>query len=242
MNEMDIDMEKLLSKLQALQAEGVFENPFTCKNEVIAWGNKIASLMRMDSIPIQLRLQFAVNFDLLKIPQDKNYYEAYFGQMQGSIDQAIETLKLVIKDRAQNEIYFPKNSPFDIQSTMNGIFSKAEKSIWVCDNYVDEMILNELVSVKAINIKILTSKPKNNFKARLLAIQQQFPDKKIEVKTCDDNHDRFYFIDENKVWTLGSSLKDAGKKPTVLSEINEANGKKIISDFDKWWEMAAPFK
>jgi len=40
----------------------------------------------------------------------------------------------------------------------------------------------------------------------------------IKIRKSDNVHDRYLFVDD-KCWMLGTSIKDAGKRPTVLVPI-----------------------
>lgn len=77
------------------------------------------------------------------------------------------------------------------------------------------------------------------FKQRLTAAKQQFQSKIIEARKSDKFHDRYYIIDEDQVWILGTSYNKAGQRATLLSRIKkETEKQKIISDFKKWWSSA----
>ena len=49
----------------------------------------------------------------------------------------------------------------------------------------------------------------------------QYP--KLSVKTTLDFHDRFLIIDKTKVYHIGASIKDAGKKSFGITKIEDAD-------------------
>lgn len=49
----------------------------------------------------------------------------------------------------------------------------------------------------------------------------QYP--KLSVKTNMDFHDRFLIIDKTKVYHIGASIKDAGKKSFGITKIEDAD-------------------
>ena len=53
----------------------------------------------------------------------------------------------------------------------------------------------------------------------------QYP--KLNVKTTTDFHDRFLVIDDQEVYLIGASIKDAGKKSFVITKIEYG---KIVQD------------
>lgn len=135
--------------------------------------------------------------------------------------------------------YFPPGSHLDIQINLAGVLRQAKTSLWIYDSYMDEKIVEEISNIQALEIRLLTTQPKGPFKQRLIAAKKQFPEKKIEVKVCDKCHDRFYIIDQDQVWTLGASLKNAGKKATILINVKEKGERqKIVRDFADWWALA----
>jgi len=65
--------------------------------------------------------------------------------------------------------------------------------------------------------------------------------KAIEARISGQFHDRFYVIDCDQVWTLGASLNKAGQRATLLSKVkSDQKTKKIIRDFESWWNSANP--
>ncbi len=122
---------------------------------------------------------------------------------------------------------------FDAYKFVSGLIRKANKSILLIDNYIDETVL-DLFSKKKKNVKvtILTRKPT---KALLLDVKKfnaQYPF--LEVKEFNKAHDRFLIIDDNEVYHFGASLKDLGKKWFAFSKMDKSafalmeNLKKVI--------------
>jgi len=141
------------------------------------------------------------------------------------------------------EKYFPPGSQLDIQRYLARILRQATKSLWICDPYMDEKIVEEISNIRALEIRLLTAQQKGLFRQRLTAAKAQFPEREIEAKVFDTYHDRYYIIDHEQVWTLGASLKNAGGKATLLSKVkNEDTKKKIVRDFTDWWASATAIK
>jgi len=109
---------------------------------------------------------------------------------------------------------------FDAYVFMSGLIKEAKNSITLIDNYIDETTLVHLSSKSAKDVKIviLTKRIGKATKLDLKKHSEQYGN--IEVKELQHSHDRFLLIDE-KIYHLGASLKDLGKKWFAFSLIEE---------------------
>ncbi len=88
-----------------------------------------------------------------------------------------------------------------------------------------------------VKVKILTSSRSNKPKLDVLgeAFRKQYGE--IEVKTSDVFHDRFMILDSKIVYHFGASIKDAGNKVFMYTEIQDAELKNtIMSKFNNEWK------
>ncbi len=109
---------------------------------------------------------------------------------------------------------------FDAYVFMSGIIKEAKKSIVLIDNYIDETTLTHLSSKSANGVKV-TIFTKSVSKAMKLDLQKHNTQyNNIEIKELKHAHDRFLLIDE-KIYHLGASLKDLGKKWFAFSLMEE---------------------
>ena len=98
----------------------------------------------------------------------------------------------------------------DAYKFVSGLVRKANKSIILIDNYIDETVL-DLFSKKKKNVKVTIITNKLT-KAILLDVEKfnaQYPT--LEIKKFSKAHDRFLIIDDKDVYHFGASLKDLGK-------------------------------
>lgn len=109
---------------------------------------------------------------------------------------------------------------FDAHKFVSGLIRKAEESIILIDNYIDETVL-DLFRKRNTNAKvtILTRKITKELKLDLAKYNSQYPG--IEIKEFTDSHDRFIIIDDQDVYPLGASLKDLGKKWFAFSKFDK---------------------
>lgn len=120
---------------------------------------------------------------------------------------------------------------FDAYVFAADLVRSAENSIILIDNYIDETVLTILdkrhEDVEAI---IYTKELNRQFSLDLKKHNEQY--RPIEVRTFNKAHDRFLLIDD-KVYHLGASLKDLGKKWFAFSLMKEWTGREILERMDK---------
>ena len=109
---------------------------------------------------------------------------------------------------------------FDAHKFVSDLVRKAEKSIVLIDNYVDDTVL-ELFSKrkKDVTVIIYTANLSKALITDLKKFNAQYP--KIEVKEFKHSHDRFMIIDDEDVYHFGASLKDLGKKWFAFSKFEK---------------------
>lgn len=117
---------------------------------------------------------------------------------------------------------------FDAYKFVSDLIRKAEKSIVLIDNYVDDTVLNLFTKKKKnVTVIIYTGNISKAFITDLKKFNEQYP--KIEVTEFKHSHDRFMIIDNEDVYHFGASLKDLGKKWFAFSKFD----KKALELLDK---------
>jgi hypothetical protein len=116
-------------------------------------------------------------------------------------------------------IFFDGNV-FDAYNFVADLVRKAEKSILVIDNYIDDSVLM-LLSKKKENVvcTLLTKNISDQMKLDAEKFNKQYP--VLHLKQFDKSHDRFLIIDDTEVYHLGASLKDLGKKWFAFSKLDK---------------------
>ena len=132
--------------------------------------------------------------------------------------------KLLEHDKKFNEVFnqlqydenikqkvFMDGQVYDAFSVIVDIIRKAKNEIILIDNYIDIETLNILSKKNDnVNVKIFTKKDtKINIKD-INKFNVQYP--KLEIKYTNKFHDRFLILDQEYVYHIGASIKDAGKK------------------------------
>ena len=125
--------------------------------------------------------------------------------------------------RPGKAVIFFKGQMWDATSCIEEIISKAEKSIILIDGYVDRKTLDLLSRKKVgIPVEIHTSEKNCNLTEKEISdFRNQYGP--LTIKPTDDFHDRFLILDNKKLYHIGASIKDAGKKAFEIS-LNEDGG------------------
>lgn len=99
---------------------------------------------------------------------------------------------------------------FDAYHFVSNLIRKANKSITLIDNYVDDSVLTLLDKRQTgVSATIFTQKIDQQLQLDINKHNAQYPPIKVEL--FNKAHDRFLLID-NEVYHIGASLKDLGKK------------------------------
>jgi hypothetical protein len=141
----------------------------------------------------------------------------------------IETDKKVdqIFDAMQSKSLEPKQGIFfdgqifDAYKFVSSLIRKADKSILLIDNYIDETVL-DLFSKKKKNVavKVLTANLNKSLQLDEKKFNAQYP--LVTIKEFNKAHDRFLIIDDKDVYHFGASLKDLGKKWFAFSKMDKS--------------------
>ena len=105
---------------------------------------------------------------------------------------------------------------FDAYQFVCDLIGRAKQRIILIDNYVDQTVLS-LLDKRAVGVtaQIYTQNP-SSLKVDLKRHNAQYPP--IDVAEAQGIHDRFLIIDK-KVYHIGASIKDLGKKLFAFSKM-----------------------
>ena len=142
---------------------------------------------------------------------------------QKETDKKVEELfELIDKYNVKDTqgIFF-QGQIFDAYAKFESFIAQAKQEIILIDNYVDLSILQRLAKKKKnVNVVIYTA-PKTKLTAQ--DIQQfnvQYPT--LTLNHTTKMHDRFLIIDQKKLYHIGASLKDLGKKCFAFEELDSS--------------------
>jgi hypothetical protein len=158
--------------------------------------------------------------------------------MMATVTSAVQQLRWQLPD--SNQVFLPAGSTHDAYVEIRKVCSTATRSIMIVDSYVDDTLWPLLKNLSAtVAVHILTAQMKSDFalEGKKFAVQHG---NSVEVRTTKSYHDRFILIDGAKCWHLGASIKDAGNKAFLISEIlSPALVAAVQSDVQVTWNSAS---
>ncbi|MDO4752645.1 MAG: ORF6N domain-containing protein [Candidatus Saccharibacteria bacterium] len=129
------------------------------------------------------------------------------------------------------EFLILNGEPMRAKETYQDILSKAEKRIYIIDNYISIKTLRLLQAARP-NIEVIFFSDNVGsclYGSDVKDFKKDRKDLKIKfIRTNNAVHDRFIIIDGEKFYHCGASSKDAGKRIAILHEITDKQIVKII--------------
>ncbi len=133
-----------------------------------------------------------------------------------------KVLKALEKDSQSKQGVFFEGQLFDAHVFASDLIKKAQKSLVLVDNYIDETTLL-LLSKRKKGVEC-TVHTRNNatLKKDIEKHNLQYPE--ISVIENRSSHDRFLVIDDTNLYHIGASLKDLGNKCFAFSRMDDLLG------------------
>ena len=157
------------------------------------------------------------------------------------LNNSIEKIKNTLTERMDNfelrldsitsTTYFKDKIFYDGQlyegySFIKNLFKKATNRIIIIDSYLDYSVLEMMMDINVdISIYIASHTPLSN---REISIFQT--NHNLDVIRTNIYHDRFIIIDD-ELYTIGSSIKDIGKKISHISKLDFININDLLNRY-----------
>ena len=147
-----------------------------------------------------------------------------------SLDERVSNIENNYKPQEfKNSQLFFDGQIYDAYTLIQSLFESANNEIIIIDIYVDRSILDRLV-VKKHNVQVIIY---TSINTRLLGrdintFNSQYGG--LDVRYTTNVHDRYIIIDQNKIYHLGHSIKDLGKKIFSISESDSNLISKLLSN------------
>lgn len=180
-------------------------------------GVAMLSAILRSEIAIKVSIQIMQAFvQMRKIISD---HSGIFQRLSGLEYKQIETDKkfeiifdaLQQKNNEPAQGIFYNGQIFDAYKFIADIIRKAQISILLIDNYIDDTVLTLFCKRrKNVNLTIYTKNISKQLALDLAKFNAQYEPAIIEE--FKDAHDRFLVIDDKDLYHIGASLKDLGKK------------------------------
>ena len=153
------------------------------------------------------------------VVSNENYIELR-NEVASINNRLIKIEDKVFDNYDKNSILF-NGQFYDAYTIIQSIFEQAKSEIIIIDNYVDRTILDRLVN-KNNDVQVIIYTHKD--KSKLLNKDMEMFNKQygnLSVKYTNKVHDRYIIIDNKKLYHLGASIKDLGKKIFSISELEQ---------------------
>lgn len=162
------------------------------------------------------------NVEMKVIEHDKN-----IRLLQESFDKLSEK-------RKKSEIYF-KGQIYDAYSKIIDIFNETKQELIIIDTYADKKLLD---IIKELNFNVIIITKKNNLLSKESI--EKYNEQYNNLKVIYDNtfHDRYFIIDNQKVYHCGTSINRIGYKTFSINLIDDKEvTKPLINRIKKLIQM-----
>lgn len=134
-------------------------------------------------------------------------------------------LSLESTDNILSNMLFYENNIFEAYSYIKKLLLSAKKEIIIIDGYIDITVLDMLNEIM-IPITIYTLPSANITKQDISKFQINH---NLNIIRTNIIHDRFLIIDDD-IYSIGSSIKDVGKKRFVMTKIITINKDELLKN------------
>jgi len=165
--------------------------------------------------------------------------------LQLKIDDALRKIgwelrggSLVAIGGSVRELFFPDGSHHDAYINIREILQNAIDSVDIIDPYIDASMLTLLAACAKpkMQFRLLTSKHPQDLALEAQKWRKQ-NDNTLEIRTTKEFHDRFIVLDQTKCWHIGASIKDAGNRVFMISQIEDKNIRvALLQQIQKSWD------
>lgn len=214
------------------QLSAVLKSPIAVKQSVLI----IRTFVKMRHYIIQNR-QLLDGYDILKIESRLNNTEQEIRQIKSNMatkddvstsDKKLENLieNFIVTEQIK-EFAFLKGDKFEADELFIKLYSEANYTIYIVDNYISIKTLSHLKHKKEnVNVIIFTTNAGGKDKLRKAEFNDfnaQYPS--LLLKNNSLSHDRYIILDYNtwkeRIYHSGASIKDAGQKVCSVNEITD---------------------
>ena len=144
------------------------------------------------------------------------------------LSQLTEKVDFFVRSSLQpKEGIFFDGQIFDAYAFVADLIRKAKKRIVVIDSYIDDSVLVQLSKRNSgVTVDIYDGRISDQLRQDVERHNAQYPG--VTLHAYNKAHDRFLIIDE-KVYHIGHSLKDLGKKLFAFSKMDVMTGSELLS-------------
>ena len=183
------------------------------------WANSILKQYLLTGQAINETRCMAHSDNIIKMNNTIESMNTRLDNMELKIDSITSTT--YFKDKI-----FYNGELFEGYSFIKNLFNKAKNRIIIIDGYLDYSVLDMMNDIKIdITIYIASHTPITNREISLFQTNHN-----LNVIRTNNYHDRFIIIDD-ELYTIGSSIKDIGKKISHISKLESINIDNLLARY-----------
>lgn len=231
----ETEFQNLKSQFATSSWGGVRKLPYAFTEQGIAM---LSGVLRSDvAIEVNIRIMRAFvairhfltgNAQVFQRLETIEYHQLEMQQHQKKADKRIDEIFNKFKENGPvNQGVFYNGQVFDAYVFVSDLIRQAKTSIILVDNYVDETVLTMLDKRgSGVAATIYTQQISHQLQLDINRHNAQYSP--ISANVFRQSHDRFLIIDD-KVYHIGASIKDLGKKWFGFALMQDITATEIIN-------------
>lgn len=231
----ETEFQNLKSQFATSNWGGVRKLPYAFTEQGIAM---LSGVLRSDvAIEVNIRIMRAFvairhfltgNAQVFQRLETIEYHQLEMQQHQKKADKRIDEIFNKFKENGPvNQGVFYNGQVFDAYVFVSDLIRQAKTSIILIDNYVDETVLTMLDKRgSGVAATIYTQQISHQLQLDINRHNAQYSP--ISANVFRQSHDRFLIIDD-KVYHIGASIKDLGKKWFGFALMQDITATEIIN-------------
>ena len=197
---------------------GKYNKPYVFTEQGVAMLATVLRTKVAEEISIKIMDAFVamrkyISNDLI----NKSYYEDMLIRHDTEIKLLQESFDKLESKRKDNEIYF-SGQIYDAYSKIVDIFKKAKEELIIIDSYADKIVLDIISNLK-IPVTLICKSKTLLTKLDIEKYNMQYSNLKIIYD--DTFHDRYFILDNIKVYHCGASINRIGYKTFSITLMND---------------------
>ena len=182
----------------------------------------LSSVLRSD-VAVRVSIQIMNAFvQIRKLIGQETIQLLRISNIENKLIEYDQKFNLLFRALEKNELpqkgIFFNGQVFDAYTFAADLIRKADSSLILIDNYIDDTVFSLLNKrKKGVSCRCYTKNINKTLQLDLHKHNQQYA--LIEIFEFRNSHDRFLIIDEKELFHIGASLKDLGKKWFAFSKM-----------------------
>ena len=174
---------------------------------------KVASKMSVSIMRAFVAMRHYVSTNLIEQKYINNLVLEDHNKIK-MLENAFQKFK---EKRKNNEIYF-NGQIYDAYYKVQEIFNNATKSLIIIDSYADNTVLD---IIKRLNVQVIIITKKDNLLTHQDITKYNKQYHNLRVVFNNNFHDRYFIIDESRLYHCGASINRIGYKTFSINLISD---------------------